>query len=218
MAAVRQDVRHRPPAPLASWSTRPPTSATRSGCTLGHRPCRAPGLGHQRDAGRLHQLLHRRWGRLGLSDEELQSWFADRHLLLFLYQDGPSDVSQLFPVVGSGAINTGSNTATPVAVPDYPGSGASTSFRTKVVSFMWPEGTWLGLTTGELTSAWCGTPPSTRRTASGTLRSGGSPRRSSAPSAAPCGPSTPWPPTAPMAPPQASPWASAPASEPPGTT
>ena len=86
----------------------------------------------------------------GLSDDELMAWFRDRALLPFFYQDGPSDVSQLFPVVGSGAINTGSNTATPVALPDYPGSGSSTAFRTKVVSFMWPEGTWLGLTTGEL--------------------------------------------------------------------
>lgn len=86
----------------------------------------------------------------GLSDEELIAWFAERALLPFFFQDGPSDISQLFPVVGSGAINNGSNTATPVATPDYPGQGATTSFRTKVVSFMWPEGTWLGLTTGEL--------------------------------------------------------------------
>lgn len=86
----------------------------------------------------------------GLSDDELMSWFQERALLPFFFQDGPSDISQLFPVVGSGAINNGSNTATPVAIPDYPGQGATTSFRTKVVSFMWPEGTWLGLTTGEL--------------------------------------------------------------------
>jgi hypothetical protein len=86
----------------------------------------------------------------GLSDDELMSWFQERALLPFFYQDGPSDVSQLFPVVGSGAINNGANTATPVAIPDYPGTGSSTSFRTNVVSFMWPEGTWLGLTTGEL--------------------------------------------------------------------
>jgi len=87
----------------------------------------------------------------GLSDEELNSWFADRNILPFFYLDGPSDISQLFPVIGSGAINTGgTNTATPVALPDYPGQGATTSFRTKVVSFMWAEGTWLGLTTGEL--------------------------------------------------------------------
>lgn len=86
-----------------------------------------------------------------LSDEELNSWFQDRHILPFFYWDGPSDISQLFPNVGSGAINTGGvNNATPVAVPDYPGQGASTSFRTKVVSFMWAEGTWLNLTTGEL--------------------------------------------------------------------
>jgi hypothetical protein len=87
----------------------------------------------------------------GLSDDELNSWFMDRHILPFFYWDGPSDISQLFPAVGSGAINTGGvNNATPVAVPDYPGQGSSTSFRTKVVSFMWAEGTWLGLTTGEL--------------------------------------------------------------------
>jgi len=86
----------------------------------------------------------------GLSDEELTAWFADRHLLPFFYQDGPSDIAQLFPIVGSGAINVGSPGATPVAIPDYPGTGATTSFRTQVVSFMWPEGTWLGLTTGEL--------------------------------------------------------------------
>lgn len=87
----------------------------------------------------------------GLSDEELNQWFEDRSILPFFYWDGPSDISQLFSTVGSGAINTGgTNTATPVAVPDYPGQGASTSFRTKVVSFMWAEGTWLGLTTGEL--------------------------------------------------------------------
>jgi hypothetical protein len=86
-----------------------------------------------------------------LSDEELASWFQDRHILPFFYWDGPSDISQLFPNVGSGAINTGGvNNATPVAVPDYPGQGASTSFRTKIVSFMWAEGTWLNLTTGEL--------------------------------------------------------------------
>jgi hypothetical protein len=87
----------------------------------------------------------------GLSDEELTAWFADRHLLPFFYQDGPSDVAQLFPIVGAGAINVGTaGYATPVALPDYPGAGATTSFRTQVVSFMWPEGSWLGLTTGEL--------------------------------------------------------------------
>jgi hypothetical protein len=86
-----------------------------------------------------------------LSDEELASWFQDRHILPFFYWDGPSDISQLFPNVGSGAINTnGINNATPVPVPDYPGQGATTSFRTKIVSFMWAEGTWLNLTTGEL--------------------------------------------------------------------
>jgi hypothetical protein len=86
----------------------------------------------------------------GLSDDELTAWFQDRALLPFFYQDGPSDISQLFPVAGSGAINQGSFTATPIAIPDYPGTGSSTSFRTQVISFMWPEGTWLGLTTGEL--------------------------------------------------------------------
>jgi hypothetical protein len=87
----------------------------------------------------------------GLSDDELNSWFQDRHILPFFYWDGPSDISQLFPAVGSGAINTGGvNNATPVPVPDYPGQGATTSFRTNLVSFMWAEGTWLGLTTGEL--------------------------------------------------------------------
>ncbi len=86
-----------------------------------------------------------------LSDDELNTWFSDRHILPFFYWDGPSDISQLFATVGSGAINTGGvNNATPVAVPDYPGQGATTSFRTKVVSFMWAEGTWLNLTTGEL--------------------------------------------------------------------
>src|SRR5277367_5001509 len=64
--------------------------------------------------------------------------------------DGPSDISQVFPSIGSGAINSGANTATPVAIPDYPGTGATTTFRTQVISFMWPEGQWLGLTTGEL--------------------------------------------------------------------
>ena len=48
------------------------------------------------------------------------------------------------------ALNTGTNSATPVAIPDYPGTGATTSFRTAVISFMWAEGTWLGLTTGEM--------------------------------------------------------------------
>jgi len=87
----------------------------------------------------------------GLSDDELNSWFQDRHILPFFYWDGPSDISQLFPAVGSGAINTeGVNNATPVPVPDYPGTGSTSSFRTNLVSFMWAEGTWLGLTTGEL--------------------------------------------------------------------
>ena len=87
----------------------------------------------------------------GLSDDEIRSWFMDRHILPFFYWDGPSDQTQLFSSPGSGAINTGGvNNATPIAIPDYPGSGATTSFRTKVVSFMWAEGTWLGLTTGEL--------------------------------------------------------------------
>lgn len=87
----------------------------------------------------------------GLSDDELNSWFQERNILPFFYWDGPTDISQLFATVGSGAINTnGVNNATPVAVPDYPGQLTSTSFRTKVVSFMWAEGTWLGLTTGEL--------------------------------------------------------------------
>lgn len=87
----------------------------------------------------------------GLSDDELNSWFADRHILPFFYWDGPSDISQLFATVGGGAINTdGINNATPVAVPDYPGSGSGSEFRSEVVSFMWAEGTWLGLTTGEL--------------------------------------------------------------------
>ena len=57
----------------------------------------------------------------GLSDEELTAWFADRHLLPFFYQDGPSDVSQLFPVVGSGAMNQGTNNATPVGHPRLSG-------------------------------------------------------------------------------------------------
>jgi hypothetical protein len=87
----------------------------------------------------------------GLSDDELNSWFQDRHILPFFYWDGPSDISQLFSSPGSGAINTGGvNNATPIAIPDYPGVGATTSFRTNVVSFMWAEGTWLGMTTGEL--------------------------------------------------------------------
>jgi hypothetical protein len=87
----------------------------------------------------------------GLSDDELSAWFQDRHILPFFYWDGPSDISQLFATVGSGAINTGGvNNATPVPVPDYPGQGATSSFRTNLVSFMWAEGTWLGLTTGEL--------------------------------------------------------------------
>jgi hypothetical protein len=87
----------------------------------------------------------------GLSDDELNSWFADRHVLPFFYWDGPTDVTQTFPSTGiSGATNTGSAGATPVAIPDYPGSGTTSSFRSRVVSFMWAEGTWLGLTTGEL--------------------------------------------------------------------
>lgn len=87
----------------------------------------------------------------GLSDDEIRSWFMDRHILPFFYWDGPSDTTQLFSSPGSGAINVnGVNNATPIAIPDYPGSGATTSFRTKLVSFMWAEGTWLGLTTGEL--------------------------------------------------------------------
>lgn len=88
---------------------------------------------------------------LGLSDDELNSWFADRHILPWFYLDGPSDISQLFPTPASTSIGVGTGLApTPIAIPDYPGAGATTSFRTEVVSFMWAEGTWLGLTTGEL--------------------------------------------------------------------
>jgi hypothetical protein len=87
----------------------------------------------------------------GLSDDELNSWFQDRSVLPFFYWDGPSDTNQLFATVGGGAINTnGVNNATPVPVPDYPGTGSAGAFRSEVVSFMWAEGTWLGLTTGEL--------------------------------------------------------------------
>lgn len=87
----------------------------------------------------------------GLSDAELAQWFQDRKILPFFYWDGPSDLSQLFPAPNSTAINTtGHNTATPQALPDYPGTTSSTSFRTKIVSYMWAEGTWLGLSTGEL--------------------------------------------------------------------
>ncbi len=86
----------------------------------------------------------------GLSDDELAGWFRDRRLLPFFYMDGPTDINQIFAAVGSGAINVGTNAATPVAIPDYPGSGNTTAFRSRVVTFMWAEGTWLGLTTGEL--------------------------------------------------------------------
>jgi hypothetical protein len=89
-------------------------------------------------------------GLQGLSDEELGEFFSERNVLPGFYVDGPSDVGQLFTTPGSGAINTGSNTATPIAIPDYPGSGSGDSFRTEVVSYMWGEGTWLNLTTGEL--------------------------------------------------------------------
>jgi hypothetical protein len=87
----------------------------------------------------------------GLSDEELVAFFRNIAVLPSWYQDGPSDISQLFAAIGSGAVNTGGvNNATPVAIPDYPGQGSSTSFRTKVVTYLWGEGTWIGLTTGEL--------------------------------------------------------------------
>jgi hypothetical protein len=87
----------------------------------------------------------------GLTDAELMSWFSDRNILPFLYWDGPTDISQLFTAPTSGAVNVdGVNSATPEALPDYPGTGATTSFRNKIVTFMWAEGTWLGLTTGEL--------------------------------------------------------------------
>lgn len=87
----------------------------------------------------------------GLSDDEIAGFFQQIRVVPFFYQDGPSDISQLFSTTGlSGATNTGINSATPIAIPDYPGTGVTTSFRTKVVSFMWAEGTWLGLTTGEL--------------------------------------------------------------------
>lgn len=90
-------------------------------------------------------------GLQGISDDELSAFFEERHLLPFFYLDGPSDVNQLFPSPGSGAINiNGVNNATPIPIPDFPGSGATTSFRTQIVSFMWGEGTWLNLTTGEL--------------------------------------------------------------------
>lgn len=87
----------------------------------------------------------------GLSDDEIASILREHRLVPFFYQDGPSDISQLFSTTGvTAATNTGTNSATPIAIPDYPGTGATTSFRTKIVSFMWAEGTWLGLTTGEL--------------------------------------------------------------------
>jgi len=87
----------------------------------------------------------------GLSDDEIAGWLADNHFMLSLYQDGPTDISQLFVTTGfSGATGNGTTLGTPIAIPDYPGTGATTSFRTQVISFMWAEGTWLGLTTGEL--------------------------------------------------------------------
>lgn len=89
-------------------------------------------------------------GLHGLSDEELGTFFSERNILPTFYVDGPSDVSQLFASPGSGAINNGANNATPIPIPDYPGSGSGDSFRSEVVSYMWGEGTWLNLTTGEL--------------------------------------------------------------------
>lgn len=87
----------------------------------------------------------------GLSDDEIVAWLEQHRLVPFLYQDGPSDISQLFSTAGlSGATNTGTNSATPIAIPEFPGTGLTTAFRTKVVSFMFAEGTWLALTTGEL--------------------------------------------------------------------
>ena len=87
----------------------------------------------------------------GLSNDELISFFAERNLMPYLYLDGPSDISQLFSTTGlSAAVNTGTNSATPIAIPDYPGTGATTSFRTKVVSFVYAPGTFINGTTGEL--------------------------------------------------------------------
>lgn len=89
--------------------------------------------------------------RNGLSDDEIVGTFVENRLAPFFYLDGPSDVSQLFTTTGlAGATGNGTTMGTPIAIPDFPGSGSGAGFRTKVVSFMWAEGTWIDLTTGEL--------------------------------------------------------------------
>lgn len=87
----------------------------------------------------------------GLSDDEIGGWFEQERLMPFFYQDGPTDITQLFATSGiTAATNTGANSATPMAIPDWPFTGSSSTFRNRVVSYLFPEGVWLGLTTGEL--------------------------------------------------------------------
>lgn len=90
-----------------------------------------------------------------LTDDEIAGWFAVNKIVPWYYWDGPTDVSQLFTTTGiaaaSGTVSGSTWTAgTPMAIPDYPGTGATTSFRTQVVTYMWAPGAVLGLTTGEL--------------------------------------------------------------------
>ena len=118
---------------------------------VGHRPHRPPGLGDQRDARRLHLVVHRRWRQLGPVRRGTR-WrgFGTARSSCSCTRTGRRTSRSCSP--SSAPVRS---TPAPTPPPRWPcrttpARETSTSFRTKVVSFMWPEGTWLGLTTGEL--------------------------------------------------------------------
>jgi hypothetical protein len=89
-----------------------------------------------------------------LSDDEIDGWFASKHLMPWYFWDGPPDVNQLFATSGIPAATSNLSTSTvgtPMTLPDWPNNGqGGTSFRNTVVTYMWDPSVWLGITTGEL--------------------------------------------------------------------